>query len=100
MKKTVFIFLQFLLFLFVFFAGSLWNPLRLQWFITHPTPTATRYFAPEGLLLMVALYIAILVIELLRKRVLAAGIPTTIAFVFALVLGWIAKFGFVTHDIF
>jgi hypothetical protein len=100
MKKIVFIFLQFVLFLLVFLAGSIWNPLRLQWFITHPTPTATRYFAPEGLLLMVALYIAILVIELLRKRVLAAAIPTTVAAVLALLLGWVAKFGFVTHDIF
>jgi hypothetical protein len=100
MKKIVFIFLQFILFLLVFLAGSLWHPLRIQWLITHPTPTATRYFAPEGLLLMVGIYIAILVIELLRKRVLSAGIPTTIAFVLALVLGWAAKFGFVTHDIF
>jgi hypothetical protein len=100
MKKLVLVLLQFVVFLFVFFAGSLWNPLHLQWFVTHPSPTSTRFFAPEGLLIMAALYVAVLLVELLLKRILSSGVWTTLAFVFALVLGFFAKFGFVTHDIF
>ena len=100
MKKIVLLLLQLVVFLFVFFAGSLWNPLHLQWFVTHPSPTSTRFFAPEGLLLMAALYVAVLLIELLRRRAGFSGVWATIAFVLALVLGFVAKFGFVTHDIF
>jgi hypothetical protein len=100
MKKIVFGFLQFLLFVLVLLLVPIWNPLGLHWFVTHPAPTITRFFAPEGVLMALALYIAILVMDLLRKRVLSSGFMTTVAFLLALLVSYTARFGFFTHDIF
>jgi hypothetical protein len=100
MKKAVLIFLQFILFLLVFLAGSFLHPFGAQWSVTHPTPTSTRYFVPDGLLIMVALYIVILIIEALARRLRTAGILTTIALLLALAVGFLAKFGSVTHDLY
>ena len=100
MKKIILGFLQFLLFIVVLLVVPFWNPLGLQWFVTHPSPTSTRFFAADGLVLALALYIAILVIGLLRKRLLSSGMLTTLAFVLALVVSYAGKFGFVTRDIF
>jgi hypothetical protein len=100
MKKAVLIFLQFILFLLVFLAGSFLHPFGAQWSVTHPTPTSTRYFVPDGLLIMVALYIVILIIEALARRLRTAGILTTIALLLALAAGFLAKFGSVTHDLY
>ena len=100
MKKIVFCILQFLLFFLVLLFVPALNPLGLHWFITHPSPTSTHFFAPEGLLLAIALYIAILVLDLLRKRVLSSGIVTTVAFLLALLVSYLKGFGFFTHDIF
>jgi hypothetical protein len=52
------------------------------------------------LLLTFALYIALLIIEALAKRLGTAGIWTTIALLLALVVGFLAKFGSVTHDLY
>jgi hypothetical protein len=100
MKKIILGFFQFLLFIAVLFIVPFWKPLGLRWFVTHPTPTDTRFFIADGLVLAVALYIAILVIELLRKRILYSGLLTTLAFVLALVVSYSEEFGFVTKDIF
>jgi hypothetical protein len=100
MKNAILTFLQFILFLLVFLAGSFLHPFGAQWSVTHPTPTSTRYFVPDGLLLMVALYIVILIIEALAKRIRTAGIWTTVALLLALAAGFLAKFGSVTHDLY
>ena len=100
MKKTLSAIGQFILFLLVFLAGSLANPMHLKWSVTHPTLTSTRYFVPDGLIFMIVLYVVILLIEALRKRLLASGLWTTGAFFFALILGFLAKFGSVTHDMY
>ena len=100
MKKISLAFLQFVLFLLIFLAGSFLRPIHLTWSVTHPTPTSTRYFVPDGLLLMLALYITILVIEVITKRIRTAGLWTTAAFLLALVVGLMAKFGSVTQDMF
>ena len=100
MKKFIFAFLQFVLFLLVFFAGSLANPFHQRWFVSNPTATSTRYFVPDGLLLMVALYLILLAVEAVRKRLATAGLWTTGAFLFALALGFLAKFGSATHDLY
>jgi hypothetical protein len=46
------------------------------------------------------LYLVILAIEAGRKRLLGSGVGTTLAFVLALVLGFLSKFGMATHDLF
>ncbi len=100
MKTAFLLFLQFFLFLGVFLVGSFLHPINLRWFVTQLSPTSTRYFVPDGLLLMIVLYIVLLISEALAKRLRTAGILTTMAFLLALAVGFTAKFGSVTHDLF
>ena len=97
MKTAIVILLQFLLFVAVFAAGivvGVFDPLQLKWFVSHPTPMTTRYFAPDGLILTLLLYFVILAIEAARKTIRRAGIHTTIALVLALLVGFYFHFGF------
>jgi len=100
MKKALSLVAQTVLFYVVFAVGFLLDPFKLKWFVSHPTPTSTRYFVPDGLIILVILYVAILGIEAARKRLLSSGAITSIAFVVALILGLMSKFGFATHDLF
>ena len=61
---------------------------------------STRFFVPDGLLLMIGLFLLILIIEASSKRMRSAGLLTTIGFVLALLLGIFSKFGWATHDLF
>lgn len=99
-KKTLLVIVQLFLFYVVFLAGSLAAPFRMKWFLSHPTPLSTRFFVPDGLLLMIALFVLILVGEALAKRLRTAGLLTCIAFLIALLLGIFSKFGWATHDLF
>jgi xanthine/uracil permease len=99
MKKAILLTLQFFLFLGVFLVGSFLHPFRLQWSVTHPTTNSTHYFVPDGLIIMLALFAVILIGELLAKR-FRAGTLTTVAVLFALIVGLLAKFGSVTHDLY
>jgi hypothetical protein len=99
MKKTILLILQFFLFLGVFLVGSFTHPFALRWSVAQVAPGTTRYFIPDGLLIMLALYVVILLSELLAKR-LRAGILTTMALILALAVGFMAKFGSVTHDLY
>ena len=98
-KKTFLVIVQLFLFYVVFLAGSLWDPFKMRWFVSHPTLTSTRYFVPDGLLLAFALYLLILLIEAAAKRIRTAGTLTTIAFVLAVIFGLLSKFGWLTHDV-
>ncbi len=100
MKKAILLILQFFLFLIVFLVGSFMNPFHLRWNVTQLSPTSTRYFVPDGLLLMIAVYILILICQLLAKRLRRAGIWTTAAFLLALAAGFMARFGSATHDLY
>ena len=100
MKKALLVTLQFFLFLGVFLAGSFLHPFHLQWSVTHPTATSTHYFVPDGLLIMLVLYAVILLIEYFTKRLRTGGIMTTMALVLATVVGFMAQFGSVTHDLY
>ncbi len=99
MKNVLSIAAQTILFLIVFLGGTLWDPFHLKWLITHPTLSSTRFFVPDGLILMLALYLLILIFEAARKRLDASGLLSSIAFVLALTLGLISRFGFATHDL-
>lgn len=93
------ILLQFVLFLVIFLAGSLRNPFHMRWGLTSTTSTGTRYFAPDGLLLAIALWAVILVIAALKKKLPSAALTSTIALVLAIVVGLRAGFGFVTRQL-
>jgi hypothetical protein len=97
MKKALSLLVQFLLFFAAFAAGiviGVFDPLHLKWFVTHPTLDTTRYFVPDGLILTLLLYILILVIEAARKTIRSACIPTTLALILALLVGFYFRFGF------
>ena len=98
MKKVLFTILQFLFFLIVYAVGSFLRPFHLHWGLTVVSPSVTRYFVPDGLLLALGLFLAIVVIQLIRKRLTAASL-TTLAFLLAVVVGYAIKLGFVTREL-
>jgi hypothetical protein len=92
----------FVVFMVLFFGGPLLmllvlhhDPINAKWFLSHPTPDTTRYFVPTGLILMTSLYFVILLIEAAAKKIRTAGLWTSVVFVVALVIGLVAKFGWV-----
>jgi hypothetical protein len=97
MKKAIATILQFLLFLLVFCIGSLFPPFHIQ-HVLAATPAATRIFIADGLLLMLGLYVLIILIEALAKRLRTAAPWTTLALVLATVIGFAMKFGFLTRS--
>jgi hypothetical protein len=98
MKNALFLCLQFVLFLIVFVAGSLFPPFHIEHVITT-TPTTIHLFIADGLVLMIAFYLAIAVIEVVTKRIRTALPWTTIAVVLAAIVGLVMKFGFITRDL-
>ena len=99
-KKVLLLLVQLFLFYAIFLVGSLLDPFKMKWFISHPTPLSTRFFVPDGLLLMIAFFVLILLAEGAAKRIRTAGMLTSIAFVVALLFGFLSKFGWATHDLF
>jgi len=97
MKKVLATLAQFLLFLFVFAVGSVLHPFNFHWATTTTASTA-RYFVPDGLLLALGVFLAIVLVQALRKR-LCDTTWTVLAFVLAIGIGYAMKFGFVTHDL-
>lgn len=93
MKRVLSVVLQFILFLVVFFIG---------WLLTglNKLPTLSisigpgRVFVYDGVLLMLAVYVLILLIAAARRRIHLAWQNSTLALVLALVLGLAMKFGF------
>ncbi len=97
MKKPLVTLLQLVLFLLVFLAGSLFPPFHVE-HVLIATPGSTRVFVADGLLLMLALYVLIVAIEALTKRLRTAAPWTTAALVLAAILGFMMKFGFLTRS--
>jgi hypothetical protein len=95
MKNFLFTTVQLLLFLFVFFVCSVLPPFHLE-HVLISTPGFTRSFMADGLVLMYVLYLVIILIEVLRKRVRFAAPWTTLAVVLATIFGLMMKFGFKT----
>ena len=93
-KNVLLTLLQFVLFLIAFAAGSL---LPLTGVLTK-WADGTRGFQWDGVLLMLALFVLILLIEAARKRLRLAASWTTLALVLAAVAGLVMKFGFMTFD--
>ena len=99
MKKIIFTVLQLILFLLVFFVGSILPPFHLE-HVLIATPGFTRIFIADGLLLMLIVYALILLIEGLRKHLRTAAPWTTLAVILATVFGLMMKFGFLTRSAF
>jgi hypothetical protein len=99
MKKVILTIFQFVLFLIVFAAGSFFPPFHFE-HVLIVTPGFTRIFVADGLVLMVALYVLIVFVEVLRKRLRTAAPSTTLAVILAAVLGLMMKFGFLTRSAF
>jgi hypothetical protein len=98
MKRILFITLQFFLFFFIFAVGSFMHPFNLHWGLTVIGPHITRYFVPDGLLLALGVFIAIVVIQALRKR-LCNTQWTALAFFLAIAAGYTMKLGFITREL-
>jgi hypothetical protein len=99
MKKVILTISQFVLFLIVFGAGSFFPPFHFE-HVLIVTPGFTRIFVADGLLLMLALYVLIVLVEVMRKRLRTATPSTTAAVILAAVLGLMMKFGFLTRSAF
>ena len=97
MKRAIVTVAQFILFLILFAVGSVMNPFNLHWAATATAGT-TRFFIPDGLLLAFGVFLAILVMQALRKR-LCDSPWTILSFVLAVSIGYAMKFGFVTKDL-
>jgi hypothetical protein len=93
MKRVLSVVLQFILLLVVFLVGSLLPGANLL-----PTLSIAvgpgRVFVYDGVLLMLAVYVLILLIAAVRKRIHIAWPNSTVALALALILGLAMKFGF------
>lgn len=96
MKNVLSALLKFVLFLIVFAAGSFLPPFHIE-HVLSVTTDGTRIFIWDGILLMALLFVVVILIEALRKRVATSGPWTAAAFVLAGVAGYAAKFGFLTR---
>jgi hypothetical protein len=99
MKKVIPTILKFIVFLLVFLIGSLFPPFHFE-HVLIATPGLTRIFVADGILLMFALYVLIIFVEVVRKRLRTAAPWTTLAVILAAVLGLMMKFGFKTLSAF
>jgi hypothetical protein len=97
MKKAIITILQFFLFLIVFGAFSLFPPFHIE-HVLNTSSTGTRVFIVDGLLIALVVYLVVVLIELLMKRLKVSGPWTTIAFVLAAIVGFMMKFGFLTRS--
>ena len=99
MKKALITLFQFVLFLLIFFFGSILPPFHFEHIILA-TPGSTRIFVADGLLLTLALYVLIVIVQVLRKRLRTSAPWTTLALILAVVFGLMMKFGFLTRSAF
>lgn len=95
MKKALLTFLQFLLFILTFAAGSFLTPLHIRQ-VLSTSPDGTHVFIWDGLLLMTLLLALILLLEQARGHIRTAARWTAIAFILAAVAGFALKLGFMT----
>ena len=96
-KRTLFTLLQFVLFLILFAAGGVLPIFGLPSFISK-WADGTRGFQWDGVFLMLALLVVVLLIEALRKRIRSAAPWTALALALAAIAGLAMKFGFMSFD--
>jgi hypothetical protein len=92
-KQAILVTVQLLLLIAVFLLGSFLPALgKLPMWRVAVSPT--RFFVLDGLVLMVIVWVAILVIEAVTKRLKQAGLLSTLALLLAFALGLAMKFPF------
>lgn len=96
MKKALAVLFQFIFFLLVFAVGSFVPPFHIER-VLSVSPVGTHVFVGDGLVLMTILFVIILVVEALTKRLRAAAPLTTAAVILAAIVGLAIKLGFVTR---
>ncbi len=94
MKTTFLTLAKFVLFVLVFWVCNFLHPPFKLIHIVSVTTEGTRAFYWDGVVLMVALLVLLLVIEALRKRLRTSAPWTLLAFVLAFALA--AKWDFLT----
>ncbi len=95
--KILWTILQSFIFFVLFAVGSFMHPFNLHW-AEKRTPDGMHYFIPDGLLLALGVFLAIVIVQSLRKR--TCDTPhTVLAFVLAVTAGYIVKLGFITTQI-
>ena len=99
MKKALLTLFQLVVFLLTFFLGSILPPFHFEHIILA-TPGSTRIFVADGLLLTLALYVLIVIVQILRRRLRTATPWTSLALMLAIVFGLMMKFGFLTRSAF
>jgi hypothetical protein len=96
-KKALLTLLQFVLFSLIYVAGVVFATLHMIPSHVQTWADGTK-FEWDGVLLMLALFVVILVIEALSKRLRSAASWTTLALVLAALVELVVKFGLMTPD--
>jgi hypothetical protein len=93
MKRAISVVLQLILMLAIFFIGSLLPEFHIlpMWSVSVGLD---RIFVLDGLFLMLAVWVLVLLIGVARKTIRVTGVTSTLALVLALALGLAMKFGF------
>jgi len=97
MKKILLAIAQFVLFFVTFFVGSFMAPFHLRQLLSE-TAEGTRAFVWDGVVLMAGLFVLILLIEAVRRRLRSAAPLTTLALALAAFAGLMLKLGFMTVE--
>ncbi len=97
MKKVLSLFLQSLLLLLCSIVGSFLRPFHLQ--KVTVSSTVTHIFVWDGYLLMLIVYLLLLLIEQLTRRLRAAFPITTLALAIATALSVAMSLGRITRDL-
>ncbi|MCU1322292.1 MAG: hypothetical protein JWM43_1941 [Acidobacteriaceae bacterium] len=98
MKKILFLVLQTLLLLLACTVGSFLPPFHIQK-VTLSTPGITHIFVWDGFLLMLLVYVVLLLIELLTKRIRTAFPLTTLSLAIATALSVAIRLGHITREL-
>ena len=97
MKTALLTIGQVVLFFVIFAVGSFLHPFNFHW-LTRPLATGgTSFFVADGLLLAVGIFVAIVVVQALRRKTCDTR-WTVIAFLIAIAAGYAIRLGFVTQD--
>jgi len=97
MKNLFLVIAQFVLFFVAFAGGSFMAPFHLRQLLSA-NAEGTRAFVWDGVVLMAGVYVLILLIEAVRKRLSYTAPWTTLALALATVAGLALKFGFMTIE--
>ncbi len=92
--RSVLFVVQAIVFLAFFAVGSVLLPLLPALPVLQMSIGPGRVFVFDGLVFAFGLYVVVLLIEVVRKRVRSAGVVTTVAFLTAVLLGLLMRFGF------